>query len=160
MATLPTFVSGQILTAAALNAAFTATRTDGAWTAWTTVFTANFTKGNAVDNSSYFRAGNFVIAKLDLTLGTTSSVGTLPVLTLPVAATGTYGGGTVTTYRDVSASADFDGFWRVAGAVSSYLETKNVAGANDGRTGIAAAVPFTWATGDLISGYLAYEAAP
>jgi hypothetical protein len=40
-----------------------------------------------------------------------------------------------------------------------WLLLKNVAGANDGRATLAAAAPFTWATGDIIDAGLVYQAA-
>lgn len=154
---MTTFLAGEKLTAAKLNALVT----PAAWTAWDVSFSANFTKGNATDQSRYFRAGNLIVAHMSLVIGSTTVVGTLPVFSVPVTrATGPFGGGaTVATYRDVSASADYDGFIRLASNTSGYLEIKNVAGANDARTGIGAAVPFTWAAGDLIDGTVIYEAA-
>lgn len=152
------FAAGEILTAAKLNAFVT----PGAWAPWAVAFTANFTKGDATDASTYFRAGNLIIAKLDITFGSTSAItSALPVGTLPVAAAAdSFGGGTIATFRDVSASADYDGIVRLAGSTSFYIEVKNAAGANDGRTGISSTTPFTWATGDILEGILIYEAAP
>lgn len=150
------FVAGQVLTAAALNAMLT----QDAWVSWSVTFTANFTKGNATDQSKHCRVGRLIVAHMSLIIGSTTAVGTLPVFTLPVPrAAGPFGGGaTVATYRDVSGSADYDGFIRLASNTSGYLEVVNKAGANDGRTGIGAAVPFTWAAGDLIDGTVIYEA--
>lgn len=153
---MTTFLAGQRLTADSLNGI----RTPGAWTSFTPAFTANFTLGNATHACKYYRSGNLIVVKIDITVGSTTVVGTLPVGTLPVdAEANTFGGGQIATFRDVSASADYDGILRVAGTTSYYIEAKNAAGANDGRTGIGAAVPFTWATDDIIEGYLMYEAA-
>lgn len=161
MTALPTFAAGQALTAADLNAAFAATRTDGAWTAFAPTFSANFTLGNATHACAYYRSGNLVVVKIDIAFGSTTAItAALPVGDLPItAAVNTFGGGQIATYRDVSASADYDGIIRLAGTSGFYLEAKNSAGANDGRTGISSTVPFTWATGDIIEGYLMYEAA-
>lgn len=150
-----TFTAGQILTAAQLNAL----RTPGVWDTWTPSWT-NFTPGNATVLCNYFRSGNLIVAHMYIALGSTSVVGTAPIFSLPVAAaSNNYGGGMTSTYRDVSASADYEGMIRLAGTASGYLLVRNVAGANDQRTHVAAAVPFTWATGDIITGYLTYEAA-
>lgn len=153
------FVAGQVLTAAALNAEFTSMRTPAAWTPWTPTWT-NLTVGNATQAHAYFRSGNLVVCRLYMGFGSTSVMGTSPLFTLPVtAATANFGGGQIITYRDVSAPTDYEGIVRVAGTAQGYLQVRNVAGANDSRTGVSAAVPFTWATGDIISGYLMYEAA-
>lgn len=149
------FLAGQTITADMLNAI----ATPAAWTPWTPTWTS-LTIGNATQSSTYWRSGNAILLHVRLVIGSTTVVGAAPTFSLPVPAeSSNYGGGMVTTYRDVSAGADYDGFIRLAGTTQGWLLVKNVAGANDGRTHIAAAVPFTWANGDIVDGFLAYEAA-
>lgn len=149
------FVAGQRLTAAALNAIVTPAE----WTPYTPTWT-NLTVGNGSQAFRYWRGGNGIMLHARIVLGSTSTVGTSPVFTLPVAAQAdNYGGGAVATFRDVSASADYDGFLRLAGTTQAWFELKNSAGANDGRTLLTATTPFTWATGDIMDGFLFYEAA-
>lgn len=152
---MTTFLAGQKLTADLLNSI----ATPAAWTAWTPTWT-NLTIGNATQSSTYWRSGNAIILHLRVVIGSTTVVGVAPSFTLPVAAQAdNYGGGMVSTYRDVSAGSDFDGFIRLAGTTQGWLLVKNSAGATDARTHIGATVPFTWASGDIIDGFLAYEAA-
>lgn len=149
------FVAGQILTASALNGILTS----GTWTPYTPTWTG-VTVGNATQATSYFVAGKLVIMRLRFIFGSTSSFTGNPLFSLPVTANAnTYGGGMVATYRDVSAGADYDGFIRLAGTANGWPELKNSAGANDGRTLLTSTTPFTWATGDILDGYLTYESA-
>lgn len=152
---MTTFVAGEILTAAKLNTI----RTPAAWETWTPTWT-NFTIGSATQSCSYFRSGNLIVAYMSVTLGSGSTMGTSPLFTLPVtASSANFGGGQIVTYRDVSVPTDFEGIIRMAGTTQGYLLIRNVAGANDSRSHINATTPFTWASGDIISGYLMYQAA-
>jgi hypothetical protein len=146
------FVAGERLTAARLNEM----RTPGAWVPWTPGFTG-LTVGNGTLACAYFVSGNFVAVRIYFAMGTTSVMGS-PISNLPFPGNGAqFGGGQIATYRDVSATADYDGIFRIAGGNSIYWLIMNKAGANDSRVHVAATVPFTWAVGDIASGYLMYE---
>jgi hypothetical protein len=65
MATFGTFASGQVLTAAELNAA-------GAWTSFTPSW-VNLTPGNGVVSAAYSQFNKILFVRVKLTWGTTTS---------------------------------------------------------------------------------------
>jgi hypothetical protein len=79
MATFGTFASGQVLTAAELNAA-------GTWTSFTPSW-VNLTPGNGVVSAAYSQFNKILFVRVKLTWGTTTSC-TDPVrMTLPASLT-------------------------------------------------------------------------
>lgn len=154
--------TNDILTASDLNAAISTGVIStglGAWTSFTPTWT-NVTVGNASQASAYFKAGKFVAVRYRFVFGSTSAFTGAPLVSLPVGAnTNSYGGGQIATYRDVSASADYNGIIRLAGTSSAWPLLLNVTGANDSRANISSTTPFTWASGDILDGFLCYEAA-
>ncbi len=79
MATFGTFTSGQVLTAAELNAA-------GVWTSFTPSW-VNLTPGNGVVSAAYSQFNKILFVRVKLTWGTTTSC-TDPVrMTLPASLT-------------------------------------------------------------------------
>ena len=77
MTALGDFTAGDVLAAADLNAI-------GTWASFTPSF-SNFTLGNGtVDYSRYSRINDVVHVELLVTLGSTSSMSTLPTFTVPV----------------------------------------------------------------------------
>ena len=75
MATFGTFVVGQVLTAAELNAA-------GAWTSFTPSWT-NLTPGNGVVSAAYSQFNKILFVRVKFTWGTTTSCGDPVRMTLP-----------------------------------------------------------------------------
>lgn len=150
--TAPSYTAGQTLTAAQLNAL-----QDGiqaAWTAWTPTLT-NITLGNGTQVARYQRIGKNIWFYWDLTLGSTSAVGTGPTVSLPVTALSAAAVRRLTCgYVDTSASR-YD-----AGA--TYNESATAVSLGNGASPLAAitaTVPFTWATGDILHCHGTYEAA-
>lgn len=150
--TAPSYTAGQTLNAAQLNAL-----QDGiqaAWTAWTPTLT-NITLGNGTQVARYQRIGKNIWFYWDLTLGSTSAVGTGPTVSLPVTALSAAAVRRLTCgYVDTSASR-YD-----AGA--TYNESTTVVSLGNGASPLAAitaTVPFTWATGDILHCHGTYEAA-
>lgn len=150
------FSSGELLTAAKLNAFVT----PAAWTAFTPAWTS-LTVGNGVEDHSYFRAGNLIIARYKLTFGSTTAITGTPNPALPVAGSAkiTRMGGCVAEYRDASLPGSFMGACIIASATSAFFLKFNVAGATDQLSGVTATTPFTWAVNDVMSGTVIYEAA-
>ena len=162
-----TWVAGDVLTAGQLNAelrdallgAFPLGPPDAVWTAWTPTLT-NLTLGNGTMAAAYTRTGRTVHYRFKFTLGSTSTVGTNPIFTVPVNMAGAYGGDDPVgdgSIRDASAGIT----WRIqpwwASASTLYLLHYAAAGT---AAVITATAPFTWATGDVIRASGSYEAAP
>lgn len=155
MATFGTFTAGAVLTAAELNTA------GGAWTTFTPSWT-NFTLGNGTVNyARYEQVGRTVKLYVKVTLGSTSSVGTVPTLTLPVtAAYATLAPVSDATYTDASGGpAYYDGQMWIPTTTTGSLYCANVASTYPTVTGVTATVPFTWTTSDVFEFCLQYEAA-
>ena len=132
-----------------------------AWTSFTPTL-ANITLGNGTLVASYHRLGRTIHYRVKLTFGTTSAMGTNPTITLPVAASATYGAETDTLgmmqIAD-SGTADFAGIARLVNTTTVRLMVLGVAGTYANHIGFTALVPMTWTTADSFSVYGTYEAA-
>ena len=118
------------------------------WQSWTPTWT-NLTKGNGtLDQAIYSRAGKTVFFTLIFTLGSTSSVGTSPVFTLPITASQVFF--TNARYYDSSATTYYEGRCDLASTTTAGIVVSDVSGTYLTRSGITATVPFTWATSDQI----------
>lgn len=128
-----------------------------AWTDWTPTLT-NLTLGNGSVDAKFIKLGRTVFYRFLFTLGTTSSVGTNPQFTLPVAPvaawTVPFGIGSA-LLRD-NGTAEYLGTVEV---VSGSTVRPVSLGASSIVTTITATVPMTWATTDNIWAYGTYEAA-
>lgn len=129
------------------------------WTSFTPTWSSGFTAGNATQTWAYQITGDIVTVEGITTLGTTSSVTGLPVLTLPVnrssSSVAMIGFGLlqdsgVATYQAMPISnSQTNCIFFATAASGNYAET--------GST--SATVPFTWGTGDEISATLTYKQA-
>jgi len=127
----------------------------GEWKSWTPTMT-NGAVGNGTLTAKYSQIGKVVALKIQLALGSTSSIGTTPTFTVPVTATSTNGEYINTLIADADGGV-FTGLALVINTtVTPYVD--NTAGTYATRTGITASVPMTWTTNDnlLIDGI--YEA--
>jgi hypothetical protein len=136
----------------------------GVWSAWTPTLTG-FTLGSgAVTSYRFKQLGKIVWWQIRIQFGTSPSITTTALVSLPVAAR--TGGGTniqdtvgTWTFRDDSAVFHYSGscgVWASGGAECSFN------GAWDGtapRTRITTAIPFTVASSDVLSASGVYEAA-
>jgi len=132
----------------------------GAYTDYTPSFT-NFTLGNGTVVARYTRVQDFVHYWGLITLGSTSSMGTAPRLTLPVTSAST-------TNNNFSSNVWYEnpGVQNSTGVMTTIISgseayfsvfiTNLTYGA---ATALSPAVPFTWATGDMIEFNMVYEAA-
>lgn len=133
----------------------------GAWQSWTPTWT-NLTVGNGTNTSVYLQVGKTVFFRLSFVLGSTSSVGTNPIATIPITSKNydllfIYAHG---NYVDVSAGNDnFPAFATFSSTTEMNLYAQGVSGSNVRLQGITSTVPFTWATGDKIGLQGFYEAA-
>lgn len=133
----------------------------GSWSAWTPSLT-NITQGNGTITARYTQIGKLVIARFEFTLGSTSSIGTGGTISLPVTAASSY----TAAESYIGRGVNVDG-GSVAYPSTARLESTTTmrplalvsSGTYLGHSGITATVPFTWATTDLMSMSVVYEAA-
>jgi hypothetical protein len=124
---------------------------------WAPSYT-NLTIGNGTVVARYFQIGKFVDFIFEFTLGSTSSVGSAPVISLPVA-----GATTVNSWNGTARFLD-SGVTNFMGALNISStgirpQAVNVSGTYaDIQGGITATVPMTWTTGDVLSIGGTYEA--
>lgn len=129
-----------------------------AWTSYATTWgasTTNPTLGNGTLTMTYLLAGKLLIGRFELTIGSTTSVGSgIYTLTLPVSvASSTYGNLGSAHFADASAaSAPYPGSIYRGGAANVL----SLAFGNARWTNAAPVVP---ANGDVISGQFTCEAA-
>jgi hypothetical protein len=153
--------SGQVLMKGATNTTWTSPAYEGDWTAFTPVFT-NFTLGNGTTSCTYKQYGQLVVVRINIVLGTTSVMGTTPLINHPVTGRTTFAGSTNIgniELQDTSATTNYKGYflYNTTTAVAMFVE--NAAATYVTRTGINSTIPFTWASTDVISGLYIYEAA-
>ena len=125
--------------------------TPGAWTAYTPTL-LNMTLGNGTVTAAYSQVGKIVSYRAKVVLGSTSSISADAAIGGPVTPKVVVSNADAwignAAYIDVSASQWYQGF------------TKGVYLGYPGLYGyVAATVPFTWASGDVIHVNGTYEAA-
>ena len=151
MATLGSFASGQVLTAAELNAI-------GTWQDYTPTFTG-ISVGNGTLTASYCQINKFVAWQVELVVGSTTTIGSTRV-TYPVEAAQTWlaGNGGQVTCEDANGTDYWGSLFRfssteatvyVGNASSTYLTFSS----------LSSTIPFTWASGDRLVIQDFYEAA-
>lgn len=113
----------------------------------------NLTVGNGtVSVAVYYVLGRLIWAQVQFSFGTTTSItgGVQLNYPLPSSMAGVMSIGR-STYYDVSAGQVYNGIYRVLTATSGSLEALTQVGSYQAITSVAATVPFTWASGDVIS---------
>ena len=131
------------------------------WQTYTPTWT-NLTKGNGTETSRYIDQNGLITWWYSLVFGSTSSMGTTPIITLPVAAkTGTnrvpvpnismLDSGVQVVYGFM----DFKDDGTDRGVFYSWNTGVNPLGG----AGITSSAPFTWSTGDAIRFQVSYEKA-
>ena len=161
-----TFNPEEVIKSADLNANFAELKEqtdkvasfDGAWQSWTPTY-ANLTVGNGTVVAKYTQIGKTVHLYWKFTLGSTSSVGAAPTLSLPInQATADARINSTGRVSDASPTSESMAFLRNNTSDASttrlgYYSTTSVA------QNITATSPFTWATNDVIEIAGTYEAA-
>lgn len=155
-----TWVASEIVTAAELNAEVRdpITAMEAAWGTWTPTITG-ITLGTGSNTvARYNQIGKTILFEVQITLGTGGAVTTSVTFTLPVTAS-----------RINWQSADVGGFdssvpatYSLVGlCTSTTIMTVRAPGAsaNGPLVATGAAVPFTWAVGDILTISGRYEAA-
>lgn len=136
--------------------------TGGAYTAFTPTWT-NLTVGNATQIARYSQIGKNVKGYIFLTLGSTSSVGTIPTVTLPVTASSNIipasDYATIGQIRMNAGGTMVNGITLINTSGIILPVVLNAAGTYATDNGLTATVPATWATGNYIRITFEYEAA-
>jgi hypothetical protein len=151
MATLGSFASGQVLTAAELNAI-------GTWQDYTPSF-SGISVGNGTLTGRYCQINKFVAWQVELVVGSTTTISGTRV-TYPVTASDTFvsGNGGQVTCEDASGIDYWGSLFRY-----STLEANIYVGKADSTyltfSSLSSTVPFTWASGDRLIIQDFYEAA-
>ena len=132
----------------------------GAYTDYTPSFT-NFTLGDGTVVARYTQVQDFVHYWGLITLGSTSSMGTAPQLTLPVTSANTTNNNFSSNvwYEDPGVQNATGVMTTIAAGAQAYFNVFVTSGTYGQATALTATVPFTWATGDRIQFNMVYEAA-
>ena len=145
MTALGDFSSGDVLTAADLNAI-------GTWTTFTPSWN-NLTVGNATQDWSYCIINDFMVVTGTIVFGSTTAMGTSPSMTIPdsrVADKWSINGGVLLRENGVATRI---GVASVSGPSDSTIgfNAYLVSGSDVRVTSITASAPFTWGTNDYLS---------
>lgn len=139
-----------------------ATAIGGTWATWTPTWT-NASVGNGTVTARYSQIGKTVHFRITFILGSTSTVGTGPQVTLPVTAADYGTGSNPVPIGKVmltdTGTADYPAQIEMLSTTNCQLVQFGAASALVNRSGITATSPFTFATGDkiIITGF--FEAA-
>lgn len=136
------------------------TGTGWSYASYTPVFT-NLTVGNGVLTCAYNQTGKTVNVRIHFKLGTTSSMGTTPTMTLPVASVAAYiAGHWLGAMRIVSGGNGFTGYFQWSSTTTVSLLALNSAATyvSDTSANFTAAIPGAWTTNDSFDGNITYEA--
>jgi hypothetical protein len=127
----------------------------GDWQAWTPTYT-NLTVGNGTVSARYQQIGKTVNFEYYLFVGTTTAIGSIPQITMPVAPKYYYKGFPM-KMEDTGTTE----YWgnAVAFADKFYLTVTVTSNPYAQLSYLSATVPMTWATTDALSIYGSYEVA-
>ena len=143
------------------QALISGTGTTWVWQSWTPTFT-NFTQGNATISAVYIQMGKITFYQISIKLGSSSSMGTNPIFSLPTTAAGTYANGPSVTIgsggmalgvsdavilarAQLSSSTSADIIYESGAENVSYTQYAPVE-----YGGPTSTIPFTWTTGSCI----------
>jgi hypothetical protein len=130
-----------------------------AWVTYTPTWT-RLTVGNGTNTFAYKQIGKTVFIRFCFVMGSTSSMGTDPIFSLPVNCA-TYPASTPfgQVYIEDAGITGFYGLARYTSSTGILLSNVNSAGTYTTNAAWAATAPFTWGTNDYFSGQVIYEAA-
>jgi hypothetical protein len=137
------------------------TGTSWAWQSWTPTLTG-FSLGNGTITAAYCQIGKTVFCRVRLVFGSTTSVSSDPVFTLPVTSSSSYaaaaylGGGTM---YDSSAPASILAAAQWASTTTVSVECLFAGGSYASISGVNSTIPFTWAVNDEVRFEITYQAA-
>jgi len=132
----------------------------GVWSAWSPTLT-NITVGNGTLVTRYMQIGKTIHFKVVLTWGSTTSFAGIPQFTFPVTPEST----SVITNTTIGAGLAYDssagasGYFGLETLLTSATQFSGLTTSIGGASRVNATIPFTWATGDILSLEGTYEAA-
>lgn len=130
---------------------------------WSPTWT-NLTPGNATTTAKFRTIGKTVICRLNITLGSTSSVSgtvsfTLPLTSVSYAGTANTQPLGIASYFDNSAGDTFDGTVSWSSTTTATLRALDASGTYLKRAVLSSTIPFSWTNPDEITLWFVYEAA-
>lgn len=145
MATFGTFASGQVLTAAELNAA-------GTWTSFTPSWT-NLTAGNGVVSAAYSQFNKILFVRVKFTWGTTTSCGDPVRMTLPASLTQDTASQEIVGFAQYTDAgvASYIGQISVFSSTVVGLGVMNSAGTYTAANNVNNTRPHTFGNGDIMA---------
>lgn len=151
-----TWVAGDVVTAADTNLYLT--RTGGAWNTWTPTITQSAAVGATVQHATWLRAGRLIIASFRVSITGTGTASNQVSFNPPVncARTGDIvGSGLI---YDTSAGLSYSGTFSMDSAANRVIIAAAGVGVSPSPFGVAG---FTaaLASGDVVTGFMTYEAA-
>lgn len=136
-----------------------------AWQTWAPTY-SNLTVGNGTVTAKYSKTGKTINYRWIFQLGSTSSIGSNPSITLPEAAINGYSGGATPEQANIgvckfldSGIANISGLCAMDGTTSFRPQCQGAGGTYVINAGLSATIPVTWGTGDALFAVGAYEAA-
>lgn len=132
--------------------------TGWAWQSYTPTFT-NLTSGNGTLAFKYTQIGKTVIVNISFKLGTTSSMGSVPTMSLPVTSVSYTPGRWMGGVRMVAGAQGYSGYVQWISTTAVTFLAMNASGTFVSDSNWSATVPNTWVTNDSFDGYIIYEAA-
>lgn len=148
-------VAGLDADVAALVAAFPTTTTT-----WASPINAGITVGaGGAVSAVYAQLGPLVFARFKFTFGAGSAITGDVSLVLPVAASSSWLVNGSGTFFDTSASGVSNITFAQTATTTILVRATNAAGTYDNNAVISSTIPFTWATGDIMSVTLFYQVA-
>jgi hypothetical protein len=131
----------------------------GTWKSYTPTF-SNFTLGNGtITVAKFTQIGKTVHLQVKVTLGSTSSVGTQPTISLPVTGKTNYQDSASGVCTLTAGAVNGIGYVYNISSTSCRMFATGAAGAYSIIAGVTATVPGTWTTGNSFGLSITYEAA-
>ena len=157
-----TYANGDVFSASDINDTNGTINIIGNWTSYTPTY-GNFTLGNGTVTARYSQIGKTVSFTVKIVLGSTSSVGTEPSISFPIAAANTTAANSALilfSYQD-SGTAYYTGqSIPIANSTTTFrLMALDASAATVRYTNVTATAPFTWGNTDEIYVSGSYEAA-
>jgi hypothetical protein len=128
-----------------------------AWQTWAPTLSAGWLNGNGTWDAKYCQIGKTVHIRANFTVGSTTTKGTDMRISLPVTAAVT--SQTWNCNSSVAGGTQYSLLIRMETTTALRVLAQNAAGTYTTITQMTAAVPGTWATGDIIAFQITYEAA-
>lgn len=159
----PTIGSSGIAAGAITNSklATSAGEIGAAWQSWTPSFT-NFTLGNGTVTAKYKQIGKLIHFYINVTLGSTSSMGAAPKFTLPVTISSDYrstGPRLTNALITDNGTADYGAVGLMGSDSKMEVAVLNASGTYITHTQVNSTTPMTWVSGDYFQVEGTYEAA-